>query len=125
MIEEKEFYKNGNVSITNSRFLVGSTTYAMNGVTSVKRGERPPSILAPVIMGLIGLVMIFATSTLIFKGIGVLLIILSIIWFKSLKTEYVVFLNSASGEYQTLTSTDKKYIDKVIDSLNEAIIYRG
>ncbi|KGT87026.1 QacE [Erwinia typographi] len=124
-MEEKEFYSNGKVSITNSRFLVGSTTYAMNGVTSVKRGERPPSKAVPAIIVLTGLIMIFAASTLMFKGIGVLLIVLGIMWIKSLKTEYVVFLNSASGESQALTSTDKNYIDKVINSLNEAIIYRG
>ncbi len=30
--KEIEFYRNGNVSITNARFMVGSTTYAMRMV---------------------------------------------------------------------------------------------
>ena len=124
-MSEKEFYRNGNVSISNSRFIVGTTTYAMNGVTSVKRGQNEPSKTAPIIVGLIGVVMVFAASTFLFKGIGVLVALACIAWFKSLKTEYLVFLNSSSGESQALASTDKEYIDQVIHNLNESIIHRG
>ncbi|EOZ3812814.1 DUF6232 family protein [Citrobacter youngae] len=124
-MSEKEFYRNGNVSISNSRFIVGTTTYAMNGVTSVKRGQNEPSKAAPVIVGLIGVVMVFAASTFLFKGIGALVALACIAWFKSLKTEYLVFLNSSSGESQALASTDKEYIDQVIHNLNESIIHRG
>ncbi|MCD6622850.1 DUF6232 family protein [Klebsiella michiganensis] len=124
-MEEKEFYRNGNVSITNARFMVGSTTYAMNGVTSVKRGEKAPSKMGPIVTGIIGVVMVFAAATLMYKAIGVLLVLFAVFWFKGLKTEYLVFLNSASGESQALTSTDKSYIDSVIHHLNEAIIHRG
>lgn len=124
-MSEKEFYRNGNVSISNSRFIVGTTTYAMNGVTSVKRGQNEPSKAAPIIVGLIGVVMVFAASTFLFKGIGALVALACIAWFKSLKTEYLVFLNSSSGESQALASTDKEYIDQVIHNLNESIIHRG
>ncbi|SEK65149.1 hypothetical protein SAMN04487787_1037 [Kosakonia sacchari] len=124
-MEEVQFYNNGNVSITNSRFMVGSTTYAMNGVTSVKRGQTKPSKVAPVILAIIGLIMLFAAATLMFKGIGILLVVIAVAWFKSIKPEYIVFLNSASGESQALSSTDRKYIDDVIKSLNDAIIHRG
>ena len=124
-MSEKEFYRNGNVSISNSRFIVGTTTYAMNGVTSVKRGQNEPSKAAPVIVGLIGGVMVFAASTFLFKGIGALVALACIAWVKSLKTEYLVFLNSSSGESQALASTDKEYIDQVIHNLNESIIHRG
>lgn len=124
-MSEKEFYRSGNVSISNSRFIVGTTTYAMNGVTSVKRGQNEPSKVAPVVAGLVGVIMVFAASTLLFKGIGVLIVLACIAWFKTLKTEYLVFLNSSSGESQALASTDKEYIDHVIHNLNEAIIYRG
>lgn len=124
-MEETEFYKSGNVSITNSRFMVGSTTYAMNGVTSVKRSQTEPSKAGAVILGIVGALMIFAAATLMFKAAGVVIIILAIFWFKSIKCEYHVFLNSASGESQALSSKDKKFIDDVINSLNEAIIHRG
>jgi hypothetical protein len=124
-MSEIEFYRNGNVSISNSRFIVGTTTYAMNGVTSVKRGQNEPPKAAPIVLGLIGLMMVFVASTLLSKGIGVLIVLGCIAWLKSLKTEYLVFLNSSSGESQALASTDKEYIDQVIHNLNEAIIHRG
>ena len=124
-MEETEFYKNGNVSITNARFMVDSTTYAMNGVTSVKRSQTNPSKLGPVIMAIIGVGVVFAAAALMAKAIGVVIVLLAIAWFKAIKPEYIVFLNSASGESQALSSTDKKYIDDVIKSLNDAIIHRG
>lgn len=124
-MEEKEFYRNGNVSITNARFIVGSTTYAMNGVTSVKRGQTDPSKVGPVILAIIGLAMAFMAAAFMTKAIGVLIVIAAIAWFKSIKPDYMVFLNSSSGESQALTSQNKQYIDDVINSLNNAIIHRG
>lgn len=35
-MEEKSFYNEGGVSVSNSRFIAGGQTYAMSGVTSVK-----------------------------------------------------------------------------------------
>jgi len=124
-MEETEFYRKDHVTITNARFIVGSTTYAMNGVTSVKRGQTDPSKAGPVILAIIGIIMVFAAATLMFKAIGVALVIAAIAWFKSIKPEYRVFLNSSSGESQALSSTNKAYIDDVITSLNNAIISRG
>lgn len=124
-MSEIEFYKNNNVTITNSRFIVGSTTYAMNGVTSVKRGQTTPSKAGAVILGIIALIMVFAASSIVMKGIGILLILAAVAWFRAIKPEYIVFLNSSSGESQALSSSDKQYIDDVIGSLNEAIIHRG
>ncbi|WP_438320255.1 DUF6232 family protein (plasmid) [Edwardsiella tarda] len=124
-MDEEEFYRNGNVVITNARFMVGTTTYAMNGVTSVKCGKKEPSKTAPVLFLVIGAIMAFSASTLLFKGVGIALAIACFFWIKSLKTEYLVFLNSSSGESQALASTDKDYIDSVITNLNKAIIHRG
>nr|WP_282560861.1 DUF6232 family protein [Providencia alcalifaciens] len=96
----------------------------MNGVTSVKRGETNPSKVAPIIMCIIGAIALIngtATSFLV----GAILIILGVLWFRAIKPEYIVFLNSASGESQALSSKDRKYIDDVINALNNAIIHRG
>lgn len=124
-MEEKEFYNNGNVSVTNARFRVGSNTYAMNGVTSVKRGQTDPNKGAPVVLGIIGLIVIFVATALSAKAFGVLMVIVAIIWFKKLTPEYSVYLNSASGESQALSSKNQRYIDEVINALNESIVHRG
>lgn len=124
-MEETEFYRNNHVSITNSRFMVGSTTYAMNGVTSVKRGQTKPSKVGPVILAIVGVLMVLAATTLMIKAVGAVLVVIAIAWFKSIKPKFIVFLNSSSGECQALSSTDKTYIDDVINSLNQAIVHRG
>ncbi|WP_330985536.1 MULTISPECIES: DUF6232 family protein [Enterobacterales] len=127
-MEEKEFYRNGNVSITNARFLVGSTTYAMNGVTSVKRGQTDPSKMGPIIMAIIGVIMVFVAASILAKLFGVaiaVIAVIAVVWFRAIKPDYMVYLNSASGESQALASKNKHYIDDVINSLNNAIVHRG
>lgn len=124
-MEETEFYNNGNVSVTSARFRVGTNTYAMNGVTSVKRGQTQPNKAAPVVMGLIGLAVLFAAAGIGAKAIGFIMVIIAIFWAKNITPDYIVYLNSASGESQALTSKDSVYIDQVINALNESIVHRG
>ncbi len=121
---ERNFYSNGSVTVSNDRFIVGSTTYAMNGVTSVKRGQTDPSRMWPIILCLVGLYVLFQGSMMTFLA-GVAMVAIGVLWFKAIKPEYMVFLNSSSGESQALASKDVKYIDQVIAALNEAIIHRG
>ncbi|MFT8452017.1 MAG: DUF6232 family protein [Zymomonas mobilis] len=123
-MSEVEFYRNNNVIITNSRFIVGQTTYAMNGITSVTCGKVDPSLRAGIIFSVIGVVMI-AFINPIMSSVGALILFLAICWIKTRKTEYVVSLRTASGENRALESTDKLYIETIIRFLNEAIIYRG
>ena len=124
-MEEVEFFNNGEVSVTSARFRVGASTYAMQGVTSVKRGQKDANKLPAFLVGIIGLFMTFGADTSGAKLIGILLVILSIFIFKKLKPEYSVYLNSSSGESQALQSKDRSYIDKVIEALNQSIIHRG
>jgi|SRR5476649_1505891 len=122
--EEKEFYANGNVSITNARFRVGSTTYAMQGVTSVKKHRIAANKIWAILMFLLGLGMIF-WAEMSGKVVGFVILILGVIIFIMLKDTYIVILNSSSGESQALNSKNEKYINDVINSLNDAIVHRG
>ncbi|MFE8048642.1 DUF6232 family protein [Brenneria goodwinii] len=123
-MDEVEFYNNENVSVTNARFRVGENTYAMNGVTSVKRGKTNPSKAGAVILGIIGVLMVLSGSVSV-KIIGGIMLIVAVLWFKAIKPEYIVFLNSSSGESQALSSKNEKYINDVINALNESIVHRG
>ncbi|KGI79240.1 DUF6232 family protein [Oleiagrimonas soli] len=122
-MEEKFFFNQGGVSVSNARFMVRGQTYAMNGVTSVKQSVRHPSRLLPIVLGILGLILLFGGSSGVMWG----LIALSIaaLWWFSQKSEWIVVLNSASGETQALTSKDRRYIDGVIEALNQSIIHRG
>ncbi|PKM19840.1 MAG: QacE [Gammaproteobacteria bacterium HGW-Gammaproteobacteria-15] len=122
-MEEKVFFNQGNVTVSNSRFIVNGQTYAMSNVTSVKSGEIAPNHGAAVILGFIGLACLLGSGGMFFFGL--LLIGLAIYMFMKNKPTYSVILNTASGENQALTSTDKQYIVQVINSLNESIVNRG
>lgn len=119
-MEETVVFEENNVKVTNTRFIVDGQTYAMNGVTSVKRFEKKPPRVLPVIVGIFGLATMAAS---IFVGIAILAAAYGI-WV-SQKEEYSVLLSTSSGAAQALTSKDRVYIERVIAALNEAIINRG
>lgn len=123
-MEEKEFFSHGDVRVTNSCFTVSGATYAMNGVTSVKQLQTTPSKVGPVILAIIGAVVTFNADSG-GKIIGILMLLAAIFWFKKIRPEYIVVLNSSSGEAQALRSYDKNYIQSVINALNESIVFRG
>src|ERR1700754_3291826 len=122
-MEERMFFTQGNVSVSNARFIVSGQTYAMNGVTSVKQSVTKPSRTGPVILFIIGLLPLFSGT-----GGGVVitvaLIIGAVLWWRNQQPLYTVVLSSSSGEAQALSSQDSKYIASVIDALNHSIVHR-
>ncbi|WP_082190273.1 DUF6232 family protein [Frateuria defendens] len=120
-MEEKIFFDQGGVSVSNARFIVHEKTYAMNGVTSVKQVVTLPSRGGPIIVGLFGLVAMFAGSIIA----GAALLAAAVFWWIKQKSDWLVVLSSSSGETQALTSKDRGYIDAVIAALNQSIVHRG
>jgi hypothetical protein len=123
-MSEQVFFEQGNVKVTNARFIVDSQTYAMNGVTSVKCNTVPPSRGGALIAIGIGVLIL-----LVADGFGKLLGLLIAGaggWFLSRqKSTHSVYLSSASGEVQALSDTDESFISSVVHALNEALIHRG
>ena len=121
---EQVFYEDGDVKVTNARFIVASQTYAMNGVTSVKSHTVPENRGAG-ILGLIIGVIIFAASSGGTRVVGLIVAAAGAYLIYAAKAEHAVVLNSSSGEAQALTSKDEAYIRNVINALNDALIHRG
>ncbi|WP_052338400.1 DUF6232 family protein [Luteimonas huabeiensis] len=122
-MEEKIFFDRNGVSVSNARFIVHGQTYAMNGVTSVKQAVKHPSRLGPIVLGLIGLIALINGGGGIF--LGIVLLAATVFWWVRQKPEWIVVLNSSSGETQALTSEDRSYINGVIEALNQSVIHRG
>ena len=123
-MEEKVFFENGDVRVTSSRFIVGSQTHAMNGVTSVQALKQDPNP--------IGLLVGVAIGILIFFGLegwarvfGLLIAIFCGIALRGQQSTYVVLLRSSSGETKALSSQNQDYIDSVVNALNDSIVFRG
>ena len=120
-MDEKTFFDVDGVKVTNARFIVDGQTYTMNNITSVKQSGEEPSRILPVILLLIGGVLLIKQqwlASLIFVTVG------AWIW-KSQKPKYHIVLTTSAGESKALTTNQKEYITKVVQSLNEAIVHRG
>lgn len=119
--EEKIFLKDNNVTITQSRFISLDTTYAMRNISSVsmfqiKKKKKKTLAILLIVIG----VLFFIPSRGVLLLIGIAMIILN-----KDKYKYSVRIQSNAGEADGFISTDKVYIQKIIDSVNDAMIYRG
>ncbi|HOR39662.1 MAG TPA: DUF6232 family protein [Paludibacteraceae bacterium] len=120
MAEEKIYFEEGDVKVTNARFLTYGKMHSMANVTSVAKYVVKPKRTGPIVLGIIGLIC-FA-----FKWwLAVLLLAGAVAWWMTQKNNYVVSLASSSGNQEALSSTDEAFIDRVVNALNDAIAERG
>ena len=122
-MEEKTFFNESGVSVSNARFIAQGQTYAMSGVTSVKSFRQEPSRKGPIIMAIIGLIALTGGGTV--TAVGLALIAGAVVLWILQKPEFSVLLSSASGEAKALTNKDGEFIGKVVAALNDAIVHRG
>jgi hypothetical protein len=122
-MEEKVFFNKGNVSVSNSRFIVDGQTYAISNVTSVKSGEIAGSQSGTVILIIIALC--FFAGGLFMKLLGSALLIFALYLSTKVKSTYTVILNTSAGENKALSSQDKSHVQSIITALNDAIVSRG
>jgi hypothetical protein len=119
-MEEKTFFENGDVKVTNSRFVTGGQTYAMSNVTSVKTFIQKPSRVFGVLLLIVGLIMLL--NSLMF---GFVLVALASVILYMQKSIYHVMLSTSGGETSALKTNEREYIEKVVNALNDAIVHRG
>ena len=119
---EKVFYQDSNVTITQSRFVSQSKTYAMRNISSVTNFQIKKSRLLQILLILVGVMCMLTESARVF---GIFLLALGILLLYLTKDEYSVRINSNSGEADGYISKDQQLIQKMVDAVNEAMIYRG
>jgi hypothetical protein len=128
---EQTLYCDNLVVVTSVRVMIGSASYPLRNITSVKMTFTPPQV-AGALLVLLGGVFILLLTTIPFDernydpipgvAMGGSIIFASIVWMCSLKTKYHVDLSTSSGELHLLTSKNKPYIEKVAASINDAIV---
>jgi fucose permease len=130
MGEEIAVYQDENIHVTNLRAMLQGKTYAMANVTSVsmfrQAGNTAPGVVAAVIGGFM-LLGAAADSELrgCFLVFGLIILVIGIAILASTKDTYWVRIGSASGETNALSSTNRDYIQRVVNAMNEAIVRRG
>ena len=120
-MEEKVYYQDSNVTVTNARFVTGATVYAMRNISSVQMGKIPPKNTWAVIGIAVGFIMLIVCGTDGKVWAGVILAICIYAAVKS-KPIYTVRINSNSGAVDGMSSKDERYILTVLKAINEAII---
>jgi hypothetical protein len=125
-MEEKTFLNEGGVTVTSTRFIVSSQTFAMSGIISFKVSEDKPSRATPAVIVAIGAVVLFFSKD--FRDllpVALVMIAVGGIWLASQRSLFHVLLTTASGETRVISSKNGKWITKVIAALNDSIIFRG
>jgi len=118
--EEKTFFQDSNVSVTQSRFVASGKTYAMRNISSVTKYKIPKNIKFPIILIIIGAISLAFSAIL-----GGILILAGVLWLVLNKTKYSVRIQSNAGEADSLVSTDEAYVQKIINAVNDAMVHRG
>ena len=117
---ERIFYDNSGVKVTNARFIVSTTTYAVNNITSAKMRVRYPGRKGPIILGILGVIFLPTVPVL-----GLAVIAAAVFWWYQQKNLYLIVLATSGGEQEALTSQRREYVEEVYGALNSAIISRG
>ena len=116
------------VRITNTRAIIGTTTYAMANITSVSMGMKPANRTPGIAVAILGFLILLITGLLGSSGgviFGVILLGIGILIAAIVKPTCTVRIGSASGETDAVSSKDKKYIQVIVNAMNEAFMKRG
>ncbi len=118
--EEIVYYTdNYGVRVTNTRFIAGTATYPMAGITSIRTIKLRKSRSGPVWLIVLGCIFLIA------YGAGLLLLIPGIIWICLIKDNYAVRISTAAAESNAIISKNPDYIEHISRAINEAVIKRG
>lgn len=119
-MDEKTFFQQGSVKVTNARFINSGQTYAMSNVTSVKAFTEKPSRTGGYVIALIALLM-----SGIAPVVGLPVLVLTLLYLYKQKSKYHVMLSTSGGESSAFTTYHKEYVEDVVEAVNNAIVHRG
>ncbi|WP_257385906.1 DUF6232 family protein [Tahibacter caeni] len=127
-MEERIFFQESGVVVSNARFIVPTQTFTMAGITSITTFREAPSRGGLIVLMLFGLVVLFIGAAAGSGGailFGLLLGGGAVFAMTQQRDCYHLLLKTASGEAKALTSLDLAFIQRVVAGLNEAFVHRG
>ena len=127
---ETTILQEGLVRITNRRTLIGTQTYPMSEIKSVrvtKRGKNTrPIWLVPI--GFLLLLWSIVDQTGYYRELfnwGIVLSLLGLVLVAVAKPSYVIQVRSTAGIRDILGSTDLTFIQRIVGAMNRVIGGRG
>ena len=124
--KETTILQDGFVKITNRRTLIGTVSYSMSDIRSVRLTKRAKNY-KPLWLVIPGFLLIFWSvidqtgQFFEFFNIGIVLIIVSIALVLTAKPTYAVQIGRASGDHSILRSTDLTIIQRIVDAMGHVI----
>jgi len=135
MANEQVFLDDMNIYVSNTRVVLGGTTYATANLTSVSKRFTPASKGCAIALAAVGILCTLGSLGTVFSkdfGSGLVMFLIfgaiaavGILWLRSLKPIYHVILASASGEQEGLSSKDHDLVNRVVSAITSAIAHRG
>ena len=118
---EPVYFERHGVTVTKSRFMIGSQTFAMANVTSVAALEIPPNRGVALFL----VIMIAGLATLASTLLAVVALVLGFIGVYMLKPSYAVQLTTSAGQQKLCSSKDADFVRGIVNALNRSIVERG
>jgi hypothetical protein len=119
---EVTFYQDINVTVTQSRYVTNSKTYAMRNISSVHIFEIIKSKTLPIVMIIFGGLMLLSEAS---RVLGFILLAIGILILALIKNEFTVRISTNAGEVNSIVSKDRSYVQNIVNALNDAIVFRG
>lgn len=130
-VRERTILEEGDVKITNLRAVIGSNTYAMTDLISVRMTKDRTAIGCAIaafvgvgiLLGLFSLVSELYNSEYCLAGIislGAAVVVALLA-----PPNYILQIKSMSGEAEILRSMDEDYLRRIVDAINNAMLRRG
>jgi hypothetical protein len=127
---ETKYFEDEEVAITNTRANLGGDNYQMKNITAVSMVENRTArrwwfllALAGLIIGVVFL--IFYRYVTFSVYLAMLLCIVGLVMALTRKKQYCVRIASSGVETNALQSTDRAYVQKIVDAINQAIANKG
>jgi Family of unknown function (DUF6232) len=128
-MEEKIFFNEGGVTVSNSRFVVGGQTYAMSEITSIQSVKVDQSKTGPFFLLFFSIYFSYKVRTnpdIIYRHplaasiFFYVPLIIGLAWLFRLKPKYKIIWNTSSGRTLAYARKDKKFIETVVTAVNDA-----
>lgn len=115
-MDERTYYEQGNVKVTNARFVSDKQTFAIRNITSFNITEEKPSRGGSVFFMIAGVVLLFAQPL-----VGIIVFALALLTFNVQKPSFNLKIRTAGGEVTALNAKDRTAFNTIAEALNNAI----
>lgn len=128
MNDEQVFFQQDEITVTNARFVVGSQTFAMRNITSVRSEKIDAKVEYPGYLMMAGIVVAlvgFFGAGIAVGVLGIAILAGGIYLAWNQDDNFAVLLTTSAGEVSAYQSKDKQHIASIVKALNDSIVARG